>query len=335
MAADFDAIVIGAGPAGAMAAWEFANAGWRVLLLDRHHFPREKACGGALTQRAMHALPFPVDRHIERFVTCQATNALTDSAVFNVLPRSRLYMTRRCVFDAVLVEQAVARGAHFRSGEAVQRVVDSGMDVTVGTAHGEYRARCAVLACGAGLGLSEEGRIKALARPAAFALEGRIDVDVLSVPPALMQIAEFDYRYPAAGYAWVFPNRNSLNIGIGTFDLENVAVSKADLCRHFDTLASRLGGNIVGVRGAPVGIGGLSYVPRGRVFYAGDVAGFTSSSSGEGIASALVSGRLVAIALIKSGAALEGAGMRYSESLRPIRKWLQASFLEGGRLYGI
>jgi len=53
VATDYDAIVIGAGPAGSMAAWEFASAGWRVLLLDRQQFPREKACGGALTGRAV------------------------------------------------------------------------------------------------------------------------------------------------------------------------------------------------------------------------------------------------------------------------------------------
>jgi flavin-dependent dehydrogenase len=42
---DFDAIIVGGGPAGACAAIELASAGARVLLAEREKFPREKLCG--------------------------------------------------------------------------------------------------------------------------------------------------------------------------------------------------------------------------------------------------------------------------------------------------
>jgi len=45
----FDAIVVGAGPAGSTAALRLSRAGARVLLLDRERFPRDKPCGGGLT----------------------------------------------------------------------------------------------------------------------------------------------------------------------------------------------------------------------------------------------------------------------------------------------
>ena len=48
----FDAIVAGAGPAGATAARLLARSGARVLLLDKARFPREKPCGGGVTFRA-------------------------------------------------------------------------------------------------------------------------------------------------------------------------------------------------------------------------------------------------------------------------------------------
>lgn len=45
---NFDAIVIGAGPAGSTAAILLAGAGWRVALVDKDSFPREKVCGGCI-----------------------------------------------------------------------------------------------------------------------------------------------------------------------------------------------------------------------------------------------------------------------------------------------
>lgn len=45
MRADFDAIIIGAGPAGSSAAILLAKRGWRVAIVEKQHFPRRKVCG--------------------------------------------------------------------------------------------------------------------------------------------------------------------------------------------------------------------------------------------------------------------------------------------------
>ena len=52
----FDAIVVGAGPAGSTTAYRLAQGGASVLLLDRARFPRDKPCGGGLTMRAVGQL---------------------------------------------------------------------------------------------------------------------------------------------------------------------------------------------------------------------------------------------------------------------------------------
>jgi len=48
MKSDFEVIVAGAGPAGALNAALLARGGHRVLLLDKHSFPRDKICGEAV-----------------------------------------------------------------------------------------------------------------------------------------------------------------------------------------------------------------------------------------------------------------------------------------------
>ena len=52
---DFDVAIVGAGPAGAWAAYRLACGGARVAIIDGSH-PREKACGGGLSARALELL---------------------------------------------------------------------------------------------------------------------------------------------------------------------------------------------------------------------------------------------------------------------------------------
>ena len=42
---NFDAVIIGAGPAGSTVAIELARAGWSVALIEKQRFPRRKVCG--------------------------------------------------------------------------------------------------------------------------------------------------------------------------------------------------------------------------------------------------------------------------------------------------
>jgi flavin-dependent dehydrogenase len=50
---DADVIVVGAGPAGSMAAYILASQGVRVTILDKSTFPRYKVCGGGLTHKIL------------------------------------------------------------------------------------------------------------------------------------------------------------------------------------------------------------------------------------------------------------------------------------------
>ena len=62
----YDALIVGAGPAGCAAAYDLAAAGRRVLLLDKRSFPRHKACACGLTRKTLKALRYAVDPVIER-----------------------------------------------------------------------------------------------------------------------------------------------------------------------------------------------------------------------------------------------------------------------------
>lgn len=56
MGGDADVIVVGAGPAGATAAYYLATHGVDVLVLEKSAFPREKVCGDGFTPRSVREL---------------------------------------------------------------------------------------------------------------------------------------------------------------------------------------------------------------------------------------------------------------------------------------
>ena len=52
-AVDYDVVIVGGGPAGAVMAWALAREGARVVILDRARFPREKVCGDFVEPRGL------------------------------------------------------------------------------------------------------------------------------------------------------------------------------------------------------------------------------------------------------------------------------------------
>jgi geranylgeranyl reductase family protein len=106
----FDAVVVGAGPAGALAARDLARTGARVALVDGSH-PREKPCGGGVTGRALQlvgaALPGTPGQAIDA-VTFEAGGR---SARVPLPDREALRVFSRAAFDTALLRQAIDAGA--------------------------------------------------------------------------------------------------------------------------------------------------------------------------------------------------------------------------------
>ena len=61
----YDAIIVGAGPAGCACAYELKSHNKSVLLLDKHSFPRHKPCAGGITKKALMELPIDISHLIQ------------------------------------------------------------------------------------------------------------------------------------------------------------------------------------------------------------------------------------------------------------------------------
>src|ERR687886_155080 len=106
----YDAIVVGAGPAGSTTAYRLARAGARVCLLDRATFPRDKPCGGGLTLRAVRQLPFSVEPVVEDAVDTLELGLRYRRRLVKRAGEPFVLMTQRRRLDAFLAERAAQAG---------------------------------------------------------------------------------------------------------------------------------------------------------------------------------------------------------------------------------
>lgn len=114
----WDAVVVGAGPAGAMAARELARRGAGVLLVDKARFPRYKVCGGCLNPRALRVLGRAGLGHlIEKLRAVPLTRFKLGArgAVADVPLPPGAGLSREAL-DTALVREAVGAGAAFLPG---------------------------------------------------------------------------------------------------------------------------------------------------------------------------------------------------------------------------
>lgn len=114
----WDLVVIGAGPAGAVAARELARRGRSVLLVDRKTFPRDKVCGGCLSQHAVTALQRLGIGELPRRLGGNPYDQfrLWSGGHLAELPLpSGIAVTRRAL-DHGLVQAAIAAGVDFLPG---------------------------------------------------------------------------------------------------------------------------------------------------------------------------------------------------------------------------
>ena len=108
----WDVAIVGAGPAGSIAACHLASQGWRTLLIERDAFPRDKVCGDGLIPDAIRCLERA--RLLERVRTMahpvSSLRVFSPSRAAVDLPGSFLTI-KRLHLDHLLAHAATERGA--------------------------------------------------------------------------------------------------------------------------------------------------------------------------------------------------------------------------------
>jgi geranylgeranyl reductase family protein len=302
---DFDVIVVGAGAAGAAAAYYLSQAGLQVLVVEKARLPRYKACGGAIPRSALDDFPFHFD-HVIRAAPANARFTFPGLPAVDVpLPKRPVVMVMRSDFDAFLLARS---DAEVLEGAAVTSVTESDDRVQVEADGRRFTARYLVGADGAGstvarsLGLHQRQRMGGTLE-AEVPLNGNGSLREEYGDRVLFSLKAIDW-----GYAWIFPKDHCLSVGIGRF-----RPGRVDLRTALQREMARLGITLDGVQphGHP-----LPYylappwpfwhgqpqknLSTRRCLLVGDAAGLVDPFVGEGIRYAISSARLASQAIVNN-----------------------------------
>jgi geranylgeranyl reductase family protein len=287
----YDAIVVGAGPAGSTCAYRLAQAGASVLMLDRARFPRDKPCGGGVTLRALKALPVGIDPVVEDVVTVADLRLRYGKRVERGSGAPLAVMTQRSRLDAHLADEAVRAGASFRDGAKVERIAAEDGVVTVVAGGERLTARALVGADGVngvvGRGLELGGN-----QAVGVALEGNVPWEKLDRARYGGRIV-MELGVLPGGYGWVFPKGDHANVGIGGWEREGPRLREhlARLCAGHGLAPS----DLEELRGYRLPLRSpSSTLARGPALVVGDAAGLIDPLSGDGMYEAFLSARFAA-----------------------------------------
>ncbi|WP_375582554.1 geranylgeranyl reductase family protein [Cyclobacterium xiamenense] len=309
----YDIAIIGTGPAGAMAAYTAAAGGKSVLLIEKEQLPRYKTCGGGLVFRGRSRLPFALDGTVEK--ECREIEVYFEGSDQYFLTRREepiISMVMRDSFDSLLVAKAREKGAALVQQCSLLGLQQEEDEVLLQTSTGQFRTRYLIAADGA---LSPTAKLAGWeeSRKLIPALEYEVRVNSEDFA-RLSQRTRFDVDAVPYGYAWCFPKKNHLSIGVGCLKKQ-----KINLKAYYEAYLEKLG--IREIRSASAHGFQIPIAPRqsgfsrGRVFLTGDAAGFADPLTAEGISNALYSGELAARALVTHGNAVRQAGESYQQLL--------------------
>jgi geranylgeranyl reductase family protein len=283
----FDVAIVGGGPAGSTAAYRLAQAGARVLVVDKARFPRDKPCGGGVTGRAARLLPFSIDPVVEDVVERLDVSLAYRHRFVRRAREPLAAMTQRRRLDHFLLQQAAAAGADVRDGVKVSDVRSDGLTVD----GEEVRTR---IVLGADDCTGTAARALGLGGDIVHgvALEANFPYDRRFAGAMAVEIAAVH-----GGYAWVFPKGDHVNLGVGGNESEG-----PHLREHLRRLCEEYGidpGDARDMRGYRLPMRRpSSRLARGTAAVIGDAAGLVDPFSGDGMYEAFHSSQLVAEAVL-------------------------------------
>jgi digeranylgeranylglycerophospholipid reductase len=285
---DYDVVVVGAGPAGAISARFSAEKGARTLLLDRKReigVPvrcAEVVAGGLTKDFGLkNTSDWLVARtHIIRLMSPSGrkVNIKMDPYEGFVLDRA--------AFEKELVRMAVSSGCDLRLGTPVTELVKNGLVL-----NGEKISAGIVIACdgvdsriGRQAGLKTKGKLGMLGSCAQHTLVG-IDVDP--------DVLEFDLgsNYAPGGYSWIFPKgKDEANVGVGI-----LRSHKKNAKKVLDEFVSKRFKDARSVRftsGCVPSAMPPGTTVKGNVMLVGDSARQVNAFTGAGIANSFIAGKI-------------------------------------------
>jgi geranylgeranyl reductase family protein len=304
----YDVVVVGAGPAGATAAKFLSEKGENVLLIDKSSFPRDKPCGGGLSVRTPKRFTYISKDLISSYSfsgSIHSSSLKYQIQLHNDEPIAAF--VHRKDFDNGLLNHAIERGATFMDRTTATDVSILPEKVKIKLNKGEYVESQLVIGAD-GIwstiakksGLSYRHPLLGRCLFQEYPLESKLLDDYFTEE----RIFHFHLRFMGIlGYGWIFPKKDSVNIGIGEVkpsaaqptnrpNLKEVYENYIRLLKERKIIPPTI--NLGKIQGGILPLNPLKKTFANRVILCGDAAGLMNPLTGDGIDYAMSSGKIAA-----------------------------------------
>jgi geranylgeranyl reductase family protein len=321
----YDVVIVGGGPAGSTSGYILSKAGLKVIIVDKARFPRQKLCAGLLTQKTIRLICSLFGETIDSLLKSEVINF--ESNYFEVFFRNRciakvhhnnmpFYCVDRSVYDNFFLQKAKEEGAEILEGETAV-TTDYRKNEVVTLSGKTLRSKHIIGADGVYSRVRKEVFFERQnsdlwQRDLATAFEVFVEREKVRNADCYLKIF---YGYVKWGYAWLFPNKDHVKIGLGGLNAKN-GKSLLDSFRKFLSSLGLSNYSETRVQGHAVPYGNFLKNPvRESTLLVGDAAGFTDPLFGEGIYYAHKSAQLASLAIIQKKVEGKNAETTYRKKL--------------------
>ena len=212
---EFDIIIIGGGLSGCSTALNLSKKGFSVLIIEKEILENIKPCAGGMASSIKKFLPLDIDQAIESEIrNVEFTWKASDKVTANLSGESPFWIIRREKLDKLLLNEALKYGSEILIPSVVEKISKQNNKWIIQCSNKcKYTSKFLVIADGSqslwaqyfNLG----PRRPKFANTIALRLRGSGNIPIDTV--------RFEFGFIKYGFAWAFPLKESINIGLGTF----------------------------------------------------------------------------------------------------------------------
>lgn len=280
----YDVIVVGAGPAGFAASKILKDNNINFCIIDKNKFPREKLCGGGLTNKSLNLLnSLNISLDNIKTKTCNSIYFVSKNINKNMILDNKIIMIDRKEFDYNNIK--LITNNNFYENEKIVNINNN----ILTTNKDEYEFKYIIFADGVN-GYSK----KLIAnRKIGFCVEYNSNT--------LTDKTVFDFCAIKDGYGWIFPKKEHTTIGLGNFNgkYDDYKTLLCNFARKYNFEIDEKN-----IKGYPIPLYSKKIyknsVIDNKYILVGDAASLVDPVSGEGIFYALISGIMASESIISS-----------------------------------